>query len=769
MNILFLTIGKMDNIQEYSLYPDLLREFRKNGHTVYAVCARERRSGLPTELSEESGIHVLRVRIGNITKTNLIEKGISTVTVQQCFRSAIDRYLKGVRFDLIVYSTPPITFCSLVRYLKKRDNASTYLILKDIFPQNAVDLGMFGKKNPIYLYFRRQERELYRISDRIGCMSKGNMRYVTEHNPELDPKKVVLCPNAIEIRPQQTVNTSQVREKYGIPHNALTILFGGNLGKPQGIDFLISCLIKEKDRQDVFFLIAGSGTEYEKLQKAIEEEKLSNTCLIERLNSEDYNTLTAACDVGLIVLDRRFTIPNYPSRILSYMQEGRPILAATDPATDLRQTLEEGGFGWWCPSDDPVAFDCLIDAILSEKSNLSEHGARGRAYLEQHFNVSRCVKSICSDRKQKTLIVSRCFFPSVHRGGTAISATNLAKTLSEYMDVSVMTVSYESGSKAAFKEVHEGKNRLFDCDVYYLGKSKASLLNRTMSTIAPDMIYICSLFSADYTIPALRFAKKHKLPVVLAPHGELHCEALRHKKLKKYCYLTILKLSGLMNQVRFHATSSEEAEQILKSFPNAEVNEVQNLPRQLSAMKRTRIKMSGTLRAAAVCRVHPIKGLDRAIQVMRDVSANVEYDIYGPIEDKAYHAACISLAKELPPNISVHFHGAVKPEELPAIFSDTDVFLLPTKTENYCYAIVEALFCGIPAIISNGTPWKELEEHRAGVNSDTDGQYRQAIERFAAMDEAQWRVWSEGASAFINERLHVEETTSLYLKMLGVK
>lgn len=769
MNILFLTLGNVNDLSANEIYPDLLREFRDNHHNVYIACGREKRQNLPTELCTEEGIQVLRIRIGNVTKTNLIEKGISTLTVERCFRKAIDRYFKGVKFDLIAYSTPPITFSSLIRYLKRRDGAMTYLMLKDIFPQNAVDLEMFGKKSPIYLYFRQRERALYRISDRIGCMSEANIRYVAEHNPEVSSKRLALCPNALQLRQRNAVDCGKVRQKYGIPSDRVVFLFGGNLGKPQGIDFLIDCLRKECDREDAFFVIAGSGTEFGRLQDFIDRDKPQNVILLEKLSTGDYNALTSACDVGLLFLDYRFTIPNYPSRILPYMQEGKPVLAATDTASDIKDTLTDGGCGWWCPSNDVDAFDRTLSQVLSHREHLAEYGSNGRRYLEAHFDVRNVAKNVFSQLCPRLLIVSQCFYPSVNRGGTAISATNLAKTLSEYMDVSVMTVSYESGSKAAFKEVHEGKNRLFDCDVYYLGKSKASLLNRTMSTIAPDMIYICSLFSADYTIPALRFAKKHKLPVVLAPHGELHCEALRHKKLKKYCYLTILKLSGLMNQVRFHATSSEEAEQILKSFPNAEVNEVQNLPRQLSAMKRTRIKKSGTLRAAAVCRVHPIKGLDRAIQVMRDVSANVEYDIYGPIEDKAYHAACISLAKELPPNISVHFHGAVKPEELPAIFSDTDVFLLPTKSENYCYAIVEALFCGIPAIISNGTPWKELEEHRAGVNSDTDGQYRQAIERFAAMDEAQWRVWSEGASAFINERLHVEETTSLYLKMLGVK
>lgn len=767
MNILFLTLGNVTDLSANEIYPDLLREFHKNHHNVYVACGREKRHDLPTELCEECGIHVLRVRIGNITKTNLIEKGISTMTVEHCFRKAIDRYLKDVRFDLVMYSTPPITFSSLIRYLKSRDGAKTYLMLKDIFPQNAVDLGMFSTKSPIYCYFRHRERALYKNSDHIGCMSPANVDYLTAHNPQIDPAVVELCPNALEVRERQRHDTVQLREKYGIPEDRLVFLFGGNLGKPQGIDFLISCLKKEKDRQDVFFVIAGSGTEYGKLEAAVADSHLTNVLLLPRMSSEEYNALTAVCDVGLIVLDHRFTIPNYPSRILPYMQESKPILAATDRATDLKKTIEEGGFGWWCPSDDPDAFDALIDTVLSQRAHLPELGAEGRAFLEQHFDVSRCVKTICSHFSHRALIVSQCFYPSVNRGGPATSVTNLAKALSRCMEVSVLTASYESGSKVTFDRIHEGKNRLFGCDVYYEQSKKSAVLTKIMEDCAPSSIYISSLFSAEYTIPALRYAKKHRLTAVLAPRGELQKEALNRKKLRKLGYLAYLKFFGLTRQVCFHATSAEESERIRMTFPKAEIFEAQNLPRQFSAIQRTRKKEPGKLCAVAVCRVHPIKGLDVAIEALRSVNADVSFDIYGPSEDENYQWQCVSLAKTLPENVSVRFCGAARPEELPGIYAGADVFLLPTKTENFGNAIVEAMLCGVPTVISNGTPWKELAAHSAGENADSIEQYTAAINRFAAMPESEWKLWSQGASEYIYSNLHIDETMRTYLRMFG--
>src|SRR5690554_2271566 len=145
MNIVFLSIGGLHDLNENIVYPDLLRFFRDKGHSVYVVCQRERRSGLQTEMNIEHGMKVLRVKTGNITKTGLIEKEISTFLIGWQFKKAIKEYFGDVKFDLILYSTPPITITKTVAFLKKRDRATAYLMLKDIFPQNACDIGLLKK------------------------------------------------------------------------------------------------------------------------------------------------------------------------------------------------------------------------------------------------------------------------------------------------------------------------------------------------------------------------------------------------------------------------------------------------------------------------------------------------------------------------------------------------------------------------------------------------------------------------------------------------
>ncbi len=388
MNILFLTTGRLGNIDDHAIYPDLLRQFRDHGHQVYHVSTYERRVGKETEFVEENDTHALRVRIGNLTKCNIIEKGISTLLIESQYRSAIRKYLSDVKFDLVLYSTPPITLVGVIKYIKKRDGAGSYLLLKDIFPQNAVDLGMMtksGLKGLLYRYFRVKEKRLYALSDRIGCMSQANVDYVIRHNPDVPHEKVEVCPNCIEVQDVSVTEEQrrEIREKYGIPQDKKVFVYGGNLGRPQGIPFIIDCLRSLRNHPEAFFLIVGDGTEFSRLQAFMDQEQPSNMKLLKRLPKDDYDRMIPACDVGLIFLDHRFTIPNFPSRLLAYMQAGLPVLAATDPNTDIGKVIVEGGFGWWCESNDASAFVRKVEEVLI--SNQTAIGQAGRRYLAEHY------------------------------------------------------------------------------------------------------------------------------------------------------------------------------------------------------------------------------------------------------------------------------------------------------------------------------------------------------------------------------------------------
>ncbi|MBQ2774175.1 MAG: glycosyltransferase, partial [Clostridia bacterium] len=205
---------------------------------------------------------------------------------------------------------------------------------------------------------------------------------------------VEICPNSIEIQDMliSTQERCEIRERYGIPLNKRVFVYGGNLGRPQGIPFLIECLKSQLANERAYFLIVGDGTEFGKLQAFVDAEKPQNVMLLKRLPKEDYDTMVAACDVGMLFLDHRFTIPNFPSRLLSYMQAGIPVLACTDPNTDVGRVIVDGGFGWWCESNDVAAFSAAVDAAL--RAEYGEMQQRELAYLQEHYTVADAYQTI---------------------------------------------------------------------------------------------------------------------------------------------------------------------------------------------------------------------------------------------------------------------------------------------------------------------------------------------------------------------------------------
>lgn len=394
MNILFLTLVFSES---RGIYTDLMQEMKSRGHEVYVVTPVERKYNQDTSLMKINGLNVLKVKTGNIQKVNKLEKGISTLMLEKQFIKAIDKYLSSIKFDLIVYSTPPITFSNAVNHIKKRDGAKTYLMLKDIFPQNAVDIEMIKQDGLLYKFFRRKEISLYNISDYIGCMSQGNIDFLLKHNDFIEENKVEILPNTItplNIENLKKEEINEIRSKYNVPINKKVLVYGGNLGKPQGIDFIIDCIKENEKRNGTFFLIVGLGTDYEKILNCIKEKNIKNTIIYPYMPKEDYDKLVKACDIGLVFLDKRFTIPNIPSRILTYMEFGIPIIAATDKNTDLNQIIEIGKFGLWSESGKLEDFYENVDMLIRDSQSLKQMGMNGRAYLEHNFTSDRACSII---------------------------------------------------------------------------------------------------------------------------------------------------------------------------------------------------------------------------------------------------------------------------------------------------------------------------------------------------------------------------------------
>jgi len=391
MKVLFLMISFTDIQKNPNLYTDLALEFLKNGHDVYVATVIEKKYNRETTLQKESMLNVLQVKCGDLFNVGFIQKGISTITLPHRFMHAIKKYWPDIPFDLVIYPTPPITFNKVVKYIKKRDHCRSYLILRDIFPQNAKDMGLM--KSPLlFKYFRRIEKNLYGLSDYIGCMSQKNIDYLLSHN-NLSKGKCELLPNWKKINRIHAEETVNYKIKYGL-NNKFIAIFGGVIGIAQELEFLLELAKYYKSRDDIVFLIIGEGNQRGKLQQIINKEKLSNVIMKERIPSSEFEGLVRQCDLGLINLSRNFTIPNCPSKVLEYFEAGIPVLASIDKNTDFGQLLEEAKAGYWSLTGDIETYRQHFEILLNNKELRQELGKNGRDFLAKNLTVEKAYRTI---------------------------------------------------------------------------------------------------------------------------------------------------------------------------------------------------------------------------------------------------------------------------------------------------------------------------------------------------------------------------------------
>lgn len=401
MNIIFLTLIDIHSTNEYGIYHDFINELKKSNNKIVVVSPNERRNNKNTTIIKEGNVEILKVKTGNITKTNKIEKGMSTLTIEKKYKNAINKHYKHTKFDLIVYSTPPMTFSKLITSLKYKNNATTYLLLKDIFPQNAVDLNMFKSTGLIYKYFRKKEIGTYEISDFIGCMSPANKNYILKENKEIDADKVHIFRNSIYSNNNFEVSQKdEIFKNLNIDNKNITFIYGGNIGAPQGVHNIKKVMERFDEIPNSNLVILGNGTKYQELKEFSSCTENNNIHVFDRLPKSQYDQLLNECEVGLIFLDERFTIPNYPSRLTSYLELGKPVLVSTDMNTDIGREVVEKECGLWNVSTDIEGFIENAKKLAVDKSLRMKMSLNAREFFEEEFRIEDNVEKMLFEIKK---------------------------------------------------------------------------------------------------------------------------------------------------------------------------------------------------------------------------------------------------------------------------------------------------------------------------------------------------------------------------------
>ncbi|WP_320814549.1 glycosyltransferase family 4 protein [Flavobacterium sp.] len=396
MKILFLALTFPKIGQSSNLYTDLMEEFRDQGHDVFVIAPMV---DVRVGLLNEDGINIIRVKTLPLLNVNPIRKGIANVLLSFQYKKAIKKYFLQEDLDLILMPTPPISLVDVAVWLKKKYSSKLYLILRDIFPQNAVDLKMITKGGLLYDFFRKKEKKLYEESDFIGCMSRGNIDYVLNHNKDVQKQKLHLLQNWQKVMPLFDGDKAALRKKYNFD-NKFVIIFGGNIGLPQKLENILEVAKLYNENDEVLFFIVGNGTEKQKIEQLCIQMKLNNVVIMNSLPREDYQNIIAVANAGLISLSEDFTIPNIPSKSLSYFNAKIPIIAAVDRNTDYGTIIQdEIGAGVWAVANEPIEIKQKIDYLRANKTVCNQMGEKGYQYFVDNvtpFHTYSTIKRVIS-------------------------------------------------------------------------------------------------------------------------------------------------------------------------------------------------------------------------------------------------------------------------------------------------------------------------------------------------------------------------------------
>ncbi|MCE3260615.1 MAG: glycosyltransferase [Bacteroidetes bacterium] len=377
--------------------------------------------------------------------------------------------------------------------------------------------------------------------------------------------------------------------------------------------------------------------------------------------------------------------------------------------------------------------------------------------------------------RQKIVVLIDWYLPGTKAGGPVRSIYSLVALLKDHFDFYIITSNKDLGSDKAYDNIEP--DRLFrkeDVSYYYFSEAHRteSNLHRLISEINPDLIYLNSLWSYDFSIGVVRAKKKGliKAPLLLAPRGMLSTGAMGLKSLKKNFFLLVAKLAGWYRAIHFHATNEQEKNDIQKQFRNARVSIAPNL-NSGSVFHVQKAKKENHLKLFFLSRIAKVKNLHFALEVLTLIKGDltIEYDIYGNIEDKDYWASCEEIIKTLPPNIKVTYRQELQFNEVQPMISSYHVLFLPTLNENFGHSIVESLLCGCQVLISDQTPWNDVEKAGVGyaISLDNKAGFVDALRKLGALSNDEFAVRNKAAINYISDKLNIQQSVEHYKKLFN--
>ncbi len=366
---------------------ELACEFKAQGHSVTVVTPHPKLT-VKIHISELDGIKVLRFKSGEIKNVNKIKRAVNESLLSFRAWKYGKRFFEENPHDLIVYYSPSIFWGKLVSHLKRLWNAPSYLILRDIFPQWAVDQGLIRRDSLIEKYFRYFEKKNYNAADIIGLMSFKNLKWF-KNTYNLNKKLEVLYNWAANKPVREKIN---YKEKLGLC-GKVVYFYGGNMGHAQDMMNIVRLAKNMKNETRAHFVLVGAGDEVEMVRESIRREQLENMTLLPAVRQNEFKQMLASFDVGLFTLHKNHSTHNFPGKLLGYMVQGLPILGSINKGNDLKEIIEKAGAGLITVNgEDEIFYQNALKLLDGE--NRKRMGEAARLLLKDVFSVESAAMQI---------------------------------------------------------------------------------------------------------------------------------------------------------------------------------------------------------------------------------------------------------------------------------------------------------------------------------------------------------------------------------------
>ena len=377
------------------------------------------------------------------------------------------------------------------------------------------------------------------------------------------------------------------------------------------------------------------------------------------------------------------------------------------------------------------------------------------------------------------LIFSDWFYPGYKAGGPIKSVTNLSAALQKQYNVFVFTSNTDLNVTEPYENIESDSwvkpFKDSEVEVYYSSKKNQNFQNlkKIIKEVNPTCIYLNHMWSYRFVLQPLftTWWSYKNIKIVLCPRGALFESALHHNKtyFKKRFAISIIKLLGIHKQIHFHATTLQEKKTIKNYFGKVNIAIANNLPDLFQPPLSIIEKQKNELKIIYIARILAIKNLQFLLHNLSSITSSIQLSIAGPIEDENYWASCKNIIDVLPSNIQVKYIGEIQPKDIIPLIQQHHLYCLPTKGENFGHSIFEAFVAGRPVLISNKTPWLNLQDSKVGwdVEIENDNALVEPIKKALAWNQEEFNTYCKASWQLANEYINNPKLVSTYYPMFN--